>query len=531
MALVACHAHGAVGAPVDSGHSSVTVKDFQALAAATASKSPRELVVVGDVRVDEDLTIPKNITLHFLNGGKVAVAAGRTLTVDCHVDADVRQHIFDGPGKVVMGWNADQKVSICWMGADSGNSDNSRFIQWALDGMSSIQGTVIVPSGDYRYTSPLRMYSNTTLEGQGRKFISTLHPVNCAALIVDGAKVTGGWIFRSKIRDLTIYGDDTTDAYNDRLISLTNVYNLEMENVWIYNQKPTFGLFIKNCADIVLSGLIVYGVDNGGRRKGIYCENSSVKMIAPDVENLYTGIHCTGGGSVDIVTPYMERCIVGYRHEATTGTTRIFGGMISSINGYCVHVLGDHLYVYGTDLEPYRGPNPGGPGIITEGGAFPHVYFHDIPKTAKPGFFDRTTNWLSLHLAGTMPVAGYDKGTVDFSKEATNHAAVDVIEFDDVDYANCELRVYAPLGKTRYISKAYTFAVNEGSFSPVLERTEVNSGNDFKLNVYVKQISAGRCKVVVKADNDGSLLRGKIPLNFQLTYQAKISAKSRLFLR
>jgi hypothetical protein len=205
--------------------------------------------------------------------------------------------------------------------------------------------------------------------------------------------------------------------------------------------------------------------------------------------------------------------------------------MISSINGYCVHVLGDHLYVYGTDLEPYRGPNPGGPGIITEGGAFPHVYFHDIPKTAKPGFFDRTTNWLSLHLAGTMPVAGYDKGSLDFSKDATNHAAVDVIEFDDVDYANCELRIYAPLGKSRYISKVYTFAVADGSSSPVLERTEVNSGDDqVRLTVSVRHANANRCTVVVKADAVGSLRRNTIPLNFQLNYQTKISGKGKLLL-
>lgn len=512
------------------------VRAFPSLAAAISSRSAdgREILLTGNARLDTTITIPKNMAFHFVKGGKITVAKGKRLFIDCHIEADPGQQIFDGEGEVVFGPDADHKVSICWKGAKSSNSDNAPFIQWALDQMSAVQGTVIVPPGDYRYASPLNIKSNTTMEGEGRKFVTTLHPVNCAAIIMDGASVAGGWIFRTKIRNLTIYGDETADSQGDKLLFLNNVYNVEIEDVWIFNQKTSTGLFVKNSNDVVLSNLIVYGLDTGSYRKGIYSENSSVKIITPDLENLYTGIQCAGRGTVDIISPYMERCIIGYRHAVTTGTTRIFGGTISSINGYCVDVRGDHLYVYGTDLAPYRGEKPGGPGIISEAEAvFANVFFYDIPKAAQAGFFDRNTNWLNLHLAGTMPMAGNTRGSLDFTRELTNHADADVVEFNNIEYANCELRIYASLQKSVLISKVYTFAVVEGRSSPIRERTEVNSGDDVinvVLTVSIKQISANRCRVVVKADTTGSLKRGKIPFNLQLNYQAKVTGKSKLLL-
>jgi hypothetical protein len=509
----------------------VDVKTFPSLAAAITSSTTndKELLITGDLPVNASLTIPNSRTLRFAKGGKLIVAAGKTLTIDCPVAADWKQQIFGGPGTIKFGWNSDQRVSICWKGATSNSSDNAPFIQWALDQMSVIQGTVVIPFGDYKYATALKIHSNTIIEGQGRKFTCTLHPIDCPAIITDGSSVDGGWIFRIKIKNLTIYGDGTSDAYGDKLVSLRNAYNVEMEDVWIYNQKTSIGLSIEDCNDIVLSNLVVYGQDTGSSRKGIFLKNSSVKMYSPDVENLYTGIYCAGEGTVDIISPYMERCIIGYRHAVTTGTTRIYGGLISSINGYCVDVQGDHLSVYGTDLVPYRGANPGGLGINSAtGGGYANVFFHDIPQVAHKGFLDRSTNWLNLHVTGTMPVSDYNKGTMDFTKDLTNHTAVDVVEFDDVEYANCELRIYAPLNKSHYISKVYTFAVAEGSFSTIKERVEVNSGDEAVLTVIIKQIDAGRCKVAVKADVTGSLKRDNIHLNLQLHYQAKTSNKSRL---
>ena len=514
----------------------VDVRAFPSLAVAVSQRSDdgKEILIAGNALLDTSIAIPKNRALHFVKGGKITVAKGKRLTIDCHVDADSGQQIFYGEGEVVFGPDSDHKVSICWKGAKSSNSNNAPFFQWALDQMGAIQGTVIIPPGDYRYSSTLNIKSNTTLEGGGRKFISTLHPINCAAINMDGSLVNGGWIFRSKIRDLTIYGDGTTDAHGDKLIFLNNVYNVEFEDVWIYNQKTSAGLFIKNSNDVVLSNLILYGLDNGGSRKGIYSENSSLKIITPDLENLYTAIQCVGGGTVDIISPYMERCIIGYRHAVTTGTTRIFGGTISSINGYCIDVRGDHLYVYGTDLAPYRGGKPGGPGIISEAETgFANVFFYDIPNAAESGFFDRNTNWLNLHLSGTMAVAGCSKGTLDFSKELTNHAAVDAIEFDNLEYANCELRIYGPLNKTRHISKVYTFAVAEGTSSPIRERVEVDSGDEavsVVLTVSVKRISGNRCRVSVRADCGGAWRDRKIPLNLQLNYQVKTAGNGKILL-
>jgi hypothetical protein len=514
----------------------VDMGDFPSLAAAVSSKASRgkEMLIAGNVRLDTSITIPKNMAIHFVKGGRITIAKGKTLTIDCHVEADMGQQIFDGAGEVVFGPDADHKVSICWKGAKDSYSDNAPFIQWALDQMSAIQGAVIVPPGDYRYLSALNIKSNTTMEGEGRKFVTTLHPVNCAAITMDGSSAQGGWMFRTKIRDLTIYGNDAAKFQNAKLIFLNNVYNVEIEDVWIFNQNTSTGLFIKNCNDIVLSNLTVYGLDTGSSRKGIYTENSSVKMITPDLENLYIGIQCARGGTVDIISPYLERCIIGYRHAVTTGTTRIFGGTISSINGYCIDVRGDHLYVYGTDLAPYRGAKPGGPGIISEAGAiFGNVFFYDIPNVAQTGFFDRNTNWLNLHLAGTMPIAGETRGSLDFTKELPNHVATDAVEFNNLEYANCELRIYASFQKSRLISKIFTFAVAQGTSSPVRERVEVDSGDRAAvvvLTVSLKQISGDRCRLSVRADCGEALKNQKIPLNLQLNYLIKTAGNGKLQL-
>jgi hypothetical protein len=514
----------------------VDVRSFPSLAACVSSMSTdgKEILITDNVRLDTSITIPKNIALHFVKGGRITVTKGKRLTIDCHIEADLGQQIFDGAGEVVLGPNADHKVSICWKGAKSSNSDNAPFIQWALDQMSAIQGDVIVPLGDYRYASALNIKSNTSIEGEGRKFVTTLHPVNCPAITMDGTSVEGSWIFRVKIRNLTIYGNEAANSQGDKLVFLNNAYNVDIEDVWIFNQNTSTGLFIKNCNDVVISNLIVYGLDTGSSRKGIYSENSTVKMITPDLENLYTGIQCSGGGSVDIISPYMERCIIGYRHVVTTGTTRIFGGTISSINGYCVDVRGDHLYVYGTDLSPYQGEKPGGPGIISGAeSVYGNVFFYDIPKVARAGFFDRGTNWLNLHLAGTMPIAGHTRGSLDFTKELTNHAAADVIEFNNLEYANCELRIYSSLQKSRFISKVYTFAVAFGTSSPIRERVEVNSGDEavsVVLTVSAKNISGNRCRVSVRADCGGAWQGKKIPLNLQLNYQVKTTESGKILL-
>jgi hypothetical protein len=514
----------------------VDVKTFPSLTAAIASSTTdnKELLITGKLTVNASLTIPNSRTLRFARGGKLIVAAGKTLTIDCPIVADWKQQIFDGPGTVKFGWNSDHRVSVCWKGATGNINNNAPFIQWALDQMSVIQGTVIIPFGDFRYTNALKIHSNTIIEGQGRKFTCTLHPIDCPAVIIDGSPVDGGWIFRIKIKNLTIFGDGTSDAHGDKLVTLRNAYNVEMEDVWIYNQKTSIGLSIEDCNDIVLSNLVVYGQDTGSSRKGIFLKNSSVKMYSPDVENLYTGIYCSGGGTVDIISPYMERCIVGYRHAVTTGTTRIYGGLISSINGYCVDVQGDHLYVYGTDLAPYQGANPGGLGINSAtGGGYANVFFHEIPQVAQKGFFDHTTNWLNLHVTGTMPEPGYNKGSIDFAKTLQSKVATDAIEFDSVDYANCELRIYAPIYASNSISKVYTFAVVKGSSSPIAERIEVNCGDKVKnviLTVTIKHITDSRCRLVIKADGIGDWQGQKIPLNMQLNYQAKTAPDSKILL-
>jgi len=62
--------------------------------------------------VDEDLTIPANISLLFLRGGSITVANGKTLTINGLVVASAHQ-IFEGAGTVTLNTYPQQEI---WWG-------------------------------------------------------------------------------------------------------------------------------------------------------------------------------------------------------------------------------------------------------------------------------------------------------------------------------------------------------------------------------------------------------------------------------
>jgi len=62
--------------------------------------------------VDEDLTIPANISLLFLRGGSITVANGKTLTINGLVVASAHQ-IFEGAGTVTLNTYPQQAI---WFG-------------------------------------------------------------------------------------------------------------------------------------------------------------------------------------------------------------------------------------------------------------------------------------------------------------------------------------------------------------------------------------------------------------------------------
>lgn len=77
----------------------VKTKEQLKSAISKLSSSEGTIIVVGNIIIDEDITIPENIKLKFEKGGKLAVNSGCTLTLDCAIDAGLFR-IFDGNGAI-----------------------------------------------------------------------------------------------------------------------------------------------------------------------------------------------------------------------------------------------------------------------------------------------------------------------------------------------------------------------------------------------------------------------------------------------
>jgi hypothetical protein len=130
----------------------------------------------------------------------------------------------------------------------------------------------------------------------------------------------------------------TSDTYGASLVKMIYAYNVEIARVWIYEQTTSNGVEISNSNAITLEDYIGYGKATNIAGKGVYVHNyATVRLIRPDIENCNCGIYADGAGAVtNIENPYSERCIVNILHNSSTGLTTVTGGLLMSINGYCL---------------------------------------------------------------------------------------------------------------------------------------------------------------------------------------------------
>ena len=109
------------------------------------------LTIFKQYAVTNNLTVPANITLEFLQGGSVLISTTKTLTINGHVEAGLYT-IFEwaGTGKVVWGDGSVREVYPQWWGAKGdGATDDSAAIQVAVDSLLTSGGVVYFPTGDY----------------------------------------------------------------------------------------------------------------------------------------------------------------------------------------------------------------------------------------------------------------------------------------------------------------------------------------------------------------------------------------------
>ena len=362
-----------------------------------------------------------------------------------------------------------------------GVHDDTEAIQNALNAATN-SSVVFMPAGNYKITTALTIPSNTTLRGSGRNFGTTLTPTGCGAFVIDGTGVGGDWVFRIEISDMLV---SLTNATATSAVHIKAAYNVILKNIFLYDQPVgvTNGIYVSGSNEITTDGVILYG-NQTGIQKGYKVEGTpnpvnALNIINGNIENYDKGILTLNDVNINIFYPYMERCIVCLDYESTAGTCNIYGGTMTSVNGYVINVVGPNLNVYGTDLDPYQGAVRGGAAIVaTVTDAYSNVNLYNIPRIANEGFIANTANLLTIN---TYPSPSLDttnsatiyRKTLNFYKSVDDNVSTNLYKFQNLDlYFKCRLTLHGTLG-TCYLEKIYDFMISESSSASTVNVTNI----------------------------------------------------------
>lgn len=270
-------------------------------ALATIGSNPVTLIIpAGTVAVNQNTTVPANVTLKVLKGGQFSIADGVTLTINAPPEAGPYQiFTWTGTGAVSFG-SLVTEVLAEWFGAAADNStDSAPAINKAITSLPT-NGTLRLLRGTYKLVSDyVKPKNNITIKGAGMGLTvlyrqapsssySTIHLDN-------HTKVT--------VADLTINNDDLRLPYNQNNVSANSC-------IGVY----------RNCDGIRILrvGMLNsgrYGIDinqwawgDGTCPKNVEISGCFISGISE------TGVGGTVGENIRITDNYVENC--GYAEIA-----------------------------------------------------------------------------------------------------------------------------------------------------------------------------------------------------------------------
>jgi len=170
----------------------------------------------GTWTIDDDVTIPANLTCHIPDGCLFSVDSGKTLTINGHVQAGICQ-IFSGAGTVA-GLGKNSYVTPHWWQENTtpGTTDMTVAIQAANDVVKTAGGGSVDMLGTYAISAPIILSSGVKLRGANTQFDSrsndtpttkilmTVNDTN--AVTIDQADLVSGYHWGAGIEDIAIYG-------------------------------------------------------------------------------------------------------------------------------------------------------------------------------------------------------------------------------------------------------------------------------------------------------------------------------------
>jgi len=211
------------GVAVNDGVEFVDSSQFADFASAIASLSSGTTLRISTVEpVAGDVTVPSYVTLWFNRSGSLAIATGKTVTVNGGFEAGNHQ-VISGAGVVRFAAGSPNRISAAWFGLSSSLADVVPVIKAAVASLIAGQ-ELYLPAGDY--TALLDVAGDTidlttdyvTISGEAH--ITLSH--TAAALGIPLFHVTGDYV---TIKDFTIEGsgDVKIDVNAGGLIEVGNL--------------------------------------------------------------------------------------------------------------------------------------------------------------------------------------------------------------------------------------------------------------------------------------------------------------------
>jgi hypothetical protein len=339
-------------------------------------ESEKTLLIPNQQGITVNTTIPANITLWFLRGGRFTVSTGVTVIMNGPIKAGLFQ-IFKGSGSVKFGVGAVNEVYPQWWGAVGDNAtDCAAAINAAILSTCTAaynnNAPVVFPAGKYLCLSQLNGGGGMIMKGAGPWDGSPASATTGSVII---GKHTGNAVLSLvacnyvKLQDLQLYGSETIPPRSVLLLgrsSAASAGNHIFDGIHIVGYS-TFATVLSVASE-----------SNSYRECYIYNYGGGAKYTYWTGQGDPGGFGLTGSSNID---HRIYGCTIGSNQTDATGSVIYFtGGNSSGLfylqNSFLVGSAGHYvtLETGGTDGGDTPGPivlenvggEPGSGGIPTD---------------------------------------------------------------------------------------------------------------------------------------------------------------------
>ena len=456
--------------------------DYATFAAAITAigATEGELHIRSALTVSTDVTVPITLALVFHKGGSLAIATGKTVTINGALIAGMYQ-IISGAGEIAVSGPAQGRGYAEWFGAKAdGATDCAAAIADAVDHFDVVE----LLSGTYKTTAAIAV-TNTTdkkskkIVGQGAGSWNGTEPASHNTIVKpygDGHCFTIATLGQTVIEGLSIQdGHGTRTAGAGIYAAITaGLPQIVVRDCFVYQMWD--GIYLDSAIASRLENVVVRDTGNDGfvitanasaQPNMIVCDSCFAMYIARDGWRLANLFSCTFNGcGVDtcgrhgwyvyadaalaagnVQGSVFNSCFSEDTGETTTGYGMYFVGTDAVVvNSPCVVTSAyDGIRISGagtramTIIGPYTEGNVAF-GIFVESGlANAELTIISARYGTSPGGMLSDTTGVATIISGQPRTSGYTvhsfRGSVEFNRDVifsdAYHPAADIVVDDD----------------------------------------------------------------------------------------------------